>query len=400
MRTTLKFTLSIAKWLFIFGLVILLAGGWLFYQDISAPLVLSGERADFQIRPGSGLRTAIRDISKAGVTFSQSSFLLLGKIMRAESEIKAGNYEIQRGITLQELLDKLVRGDVSQTEITFIEGWTFRQMRERLNAHPDVRHETRDMTLQDIMRRIGAPDVDPEGRFFPDTYLFAKQSSDIDILARAFRVMRTHLAREWEERQPDLPYSAPDEALIMASIIEKETGRARERPMIASVFVNRLRKNMPLQTDPTVIYGIGEEFDGNLRKQDLLTDTPYNTYTRAGLPPTPIAMPGLASLRAALNPAKSTAFYFVARGDGSSQFSDTLEEHNRAVDRYQRRGRRENPPAGDAQDASAGAPESPSAAPAENPPVIPQTNAPENPLASTPGVPDTPAPASASPNAP
>ncbi|MDR1164122.1 MAG: endolytic transglycosylase MltG [Candidatus Accumulibacter sp.] len=335
----MRIFLGFIKWFLTLCLVVALAGGWLFYKDATSPLVFEKERVDFQILPGSSLKTAIRDISNAGVTLNPWTFRILGKIMRAESAIKAGSYEIRQGTTPQELLEKLTRGDVSQTEITFIEGWTFRQIRERLDAHPDVRHETKDLSDQEIMQRIGAPDVFPEGRFFPDTYLFVKQSADIDVLARAFRIMREHLDREWGARQADLPYRDAVEALIMASIIEKETGREADRPIIAAVFVNRLRQNMLLQTDPTVIYGMGESFDGNLRRQDLTTDTPYNTYTRAGLPPTPIAMPGLASLRAALNPAQSSALYFVARGDGTSEFSNTLEEHNRAVSLYQRKGR-------------------------------------------------------------
>lgn len=188
------------------------------------------------------------------------------------------------------------------------------------------------------MKRIGATEAVAEGLFFPDTYLFAKNSSDTEILARAYRAMKRHIEREWQQRASNLPYRSPYEALVMASIVEKETGRAADRPMIASVFVNRLRVNMLLQTDPTVIYGLGDRFDGNLRKRDLLADTPYNTYTRPGLPPGPIASPGLASLRAALNPASSDALYFVARGDGTSQFSRTLEEHNQAVVRYQLKG--------------------------------------------------------------
>jgi len=265
--------------------------------------------------------------------------IVLAKVMRVESVIKAGSYEINRGITLLALLNKLTRGDVTQTEIAFIEGWTFRQWRERLDTHPDVRHDTKGMSDQEVMRLMGASETFSEGLFFPDTYLFAKQSRDIDVLSRAYRTMRRHLAREWESRAAGLPYTDISQALIMASIVEKETGQDQDRPMVAAVFVNRLRQGMLLQTDPTVIYGLGDHFDGNLRKRDLLADTPYNTYTRTGLPPTPIAMPGLASLQAALHPAQSQAIYFVARGDGSSQFSRTLDEHNQAVNRYQRGGK-------------------------------------------------------------
>jgi UPF0755 protein len=262
--------------------------------------------------------------------------IVLGKLLRVETSIKAGSYEIERGTTLFELLEKLTRGDVTQTEIVFIEGWTFRQMRDRLDAHPDLLHTTPGMSDQDVMRLIGAPEAAAEGLFFPDTYMFAKQSKDVDVLARAYRALRKHLAREWAARAAGLPYATPYQALVMASVVEKETGRDQDRPLVAAVFVNRLRQGMLLQTDPTVIYGLGASFDGNLRRRDLLSDTPYNTYTRVGLPPTPIAMPGLASLQSALHPAPSQALYFVARGDGSSQFSRSLDEHNQAVNRYQR----------------------------------------------------------------
>ncbi len=282
------------------------------------------------------MRAAARDIASAGVRLDPMALVALGKLLRVDTSIKAGSYEIEQGTTLLDLLRKLTRGDVSQAEIVFIEGWTFRQMRQRLDAHPDVQHDGKDLSDAEIMRRIGAETNSPEGWFFPDTYLFSKRSSDIDILARAYRSMRKHLAREWENRAPQLPLSSPYQALVLASIVEKETGREQDRPLVAAVFVNRLRKGMLLQTDPSVIYGLGESFDGNLRKRDLLADTPYNTYTRPGLPPTPIAMPGLASLQATLRPAASGALYFVARGDGGSHFSQTLDEHNRAVNRYQR----------------------------------------------------------------
>ena len=321
------------------GLILLLVGGGWFYLQISSPLVLSGDRVEFHIASGSGMRTAAREIAASGVAVEPWKLVLLGKILRVEGAIKAGSYEIDRGVSLLELLRKLTRGDVSLTEIAFIEGWTFRQIRERLNTHPDVQHDTRGLSDEEVMRLVGAPGTSPEGWFFPDTYLFSKRSRDVDILARAHRAMQRHLAREWEARAEQLPLANPYQALILASIVEKETGKEQDRPLVAAVFVNRLRQGMRLQTDPTVIYGLGERFDGNLRKSDLLADTPFNTYTRSGLPPTPIAMPGLASLQAVLHPAPSQALYFVARGDGSSHFSQTLEEHNRAVNRYQRGGR-------------------------------------------------------------
>lgn len=340
--------LKFLKILFALCLAAVLASmvaGSALYWYVTSPLSLPGERVEFQVSPGSSLRRAAQDIRAAGVGIEPRLFAALGKLKGVDSAIKAGSYEISRGINMLELLDKLRRGDVSLAEITFIEGTTFQQLRKKLDAHPDVRHETQGLSEAEIMRLIGAPEMPAEGNFFPDTYLFPKHSRDVEILVHAHHAMQRHLEREWSGRDADLPYASPAQALIMASIIEKETGRDADRAMVAAVFINRLRRNMLLQTDPSVIYGLGEAFDGNLRKRDLSADTPYNTYTRTGLPPTPIAMPGLASLRAALHPEDSPALYFVARGDGSSHFSRTLEEHNRAVNRYQRGGWRTEPSA-------------------------------------------------------
>jgi len=318
-------------------LAVVLAGA--FYWLISTPLELESEKVEFSISRGSSMRGAAAEIAAAGVHARPWVMVVLSKLLGVESSIKAGSYEISRGVSARQLITKLTRGDVTQVELAFIEGRTFRQMRERLAAHPDLRHDTKGMAETEILRMLGVDAKGAEGLFFPDTYLFAKQSPDSELLARAYRSMQGHLAREWETRAGGLPYKSPYEALIVASIVEKETGREDERALVAAVFVNRLRQGMALQTDPSVIYGMGERFDGNLRKRDLLADTPYNTYVRPGLPPTPIAMPGLASLRAALHPAASAAVYFVGRGDGSSQFSATLDEHNKAVNRYQRGGK-------------------------------------------------------------
>jgi len=303
------------------------------------PLELRNSPLDFRVVGGSSLRSAIVQMREAGIAVQPSLLLLLARLQRAETGIKAGSYSVSHGVTAQQLLDKLTRGKVTQGEVTLVEGWTLRQWRARLDAHPDLLGDSRGLSEAEVSRRLGIEHPRLEGWLFPDTYLFDKQSSDLDLLARAVRAMERRLAEEWAGRATGLPYRSPYEALIMASIIEKETGREADRDLVAAVFVNRLRLGMPLQTDPTVIYGLGDSFDGNLRKRDLLADTPYNTYTRRGLPPTPIAMPGLASLRAALHPAVSNALYFVARGDGSSQFSTTLEEHNRAVNQYQRGGK-------------------------------------------------------------
>ena len=310
--------------------------GWYAFTPVS----LRTDTADFSIRPGSSLRSATRQMVDSGVELSAWQFNLLGRSLGKAGTIKAGSYEVGRGITPLALLNKLTAGEVTQAEVIFIEGWSFRQVRAALDAEPAVRHDSAALGDEEIMARLGAAGRSPEGLFFPDTYLFGKGASDLDILKRAYKAMDRQLQAAWQQRSPDLPYRSPYEALIMASVIEKETGQAADRALIGGVFVNRLRIGMMLQTDPSVIYGLGEKFDGNLRKKDLLADTPHNTYTRAGLPPTPIAMPGLASLHAALNPAKTTALYFVARGDGSSEFSRTLAEHERAVLKYQRQGRR------------------------------------------------------------
>lgn len=319
--------------------ILLLAGfaGWMaWFASAAVPLKVNGQNVvDFDIRPGLGLKAAAEAMAAAGVGIRPWQFALLGRLTGRDRNIKAGSYEIGSGETAWQLLEKLTAGDVTQTEIVIIEGKTFRELRAKLDAHPDLRHDTAGVSDADILQRIGATASHPEGRFFPDTYLFAKQSSDLAIYRRAYQAMQRRLAASWDSRDPSVPYKDMNEALIMASIVEKETGAAADRGKVASVFVNRLRKGMMLQTDPTVIYGLGEKFDGNLRKIDLLTDTPYNSYTRPGLPPTPIALPGMASIEAALRPPKTDFFYFVARGDGSSAFSRTLEEHNRAVAKFQ-----------------------------------------------------------------
>jgi len=291
----------------------------------------------FSIPAGASLRTAAQVIESAGIDLPAWQLEILGRAMGRSAKIKAGSYEVKEGITALALLDKLTRGDVTQGELLLAEGKTFRQFRTLLNEHPDLDHDTLKLSDAKILSLLGAKEAHPEGLFFPDTYLFNKGSSDIDVLRRAYKAMQPKLAAAWERRETTLPVKTPYELLILASIVEKETGLPADRPQVAAVFVNRLRRGMLLQTDPTVIYGLGERFDGNLRKVDLQTDTPWNTYTRAGLPPTPIAMPGLASLQAVAKPPPSDMLYFVARGDGSSEFSATLDEHNSAVARYQKR---------------------------------------------------------------
>ena len=293
----------------------------------------------FSVPAGASLRAAAQVIEAAGVDLPAWQLELLARVMGRSSKIKAGSYEVEEGLTALALLDKLTRGDVTQGEIVLVEGKTFRQFRAAMNEHPDLAHDSLKLSDTQILARLGAKEPHAEGLFFPDTYLFNKGGSDFDVLRRAYKAMQPKLAAVWERRESTLPIKTPYELLILASIVEKETGLPTDRPQVAAVFVNRLRRGMLLQTDPTVIYGLGERFDGNLRKVDLQTDTPWNTYTRSGLPPTPIAMPGLASLQAAAKPPPSDMLYFVARGDGSSEFSRTLAEHERAVAKYQRRGR-------------------------------------------------------------
>ena len=300
------------------------------------PVTLKADPVEFEIRPGMGLRAAAESLAATTTDLPAWQFTLLGRLAGRAAAIKAGSYELSGSLTPWTILEKLSRGDVTQSEVTFVEGWTFHQLRAALDRQSDIRHDSQGLGDADILARIGADERHPEGLFFPDTYLFARNSSDLAVLRRAYRAMQRRLTDEWQGRDAGVPYASPYEALIMASIVEKETGRPEDRGMVASVFVNRLRQGMLLQTDPTVIYGLGEAFDGNLRKRDLLADTPYNTYTRAGLPPTPIALPGAASLQAALHPPRSDKLYFVARGDGSSHFSSNLAEHNHAVDRFQR----------------------------------------------------------------
>lgn len=290
---------------------------------------------EFQVIAGSGLRSAVRQIEASGIPLGRIQFEALARALGRSRDIKAGSYELTEAVSPLQLLDMLTRGDVTQGELTLIEGWTFRQFRAAMATNSDLRGDSRQLQDAEILKRIGAAETHPEGLFFPDTYLFSKGVSDFDVFGRAYRTMQRKLAAEWEMRDPKTPFKSPYEALIMASIVEKETGAAPERDMIAGVLVNRLRIGMRLQADPTVIYGLGGDFDGNLRKRDLLEDGPYNSYVRAGLPPTPISMPGVAAIRAAMRPAQTQAIYYVSKGDGTSQFSRTLDEHNRAVVKYQ-----------------------------------------------------------------
>jgi len=327
--------LRLIKWLLflVLCLAVLAAGSVYFY--VTQPQPLPAQPFAFSLKQGTSLRAAAHQLQQQGLLANERVFVMLGRALGKSGQIKAGNYELQAAASPLELLNMLTKGKIALSEISIIEGWTFGQFRAALNASPAVRHDSVALSDTEILQRIGAAEQQAEGLLFPDTYYFASGASDLALIRRAYQTMQQRLQEAWQARDPGLPLETPYQALILASIVEKETGQARDRDMVAGVFTNRLRKGMLLQTDPTVIYGMGEKFDGNLRKRDLLEDTPYNTYTRTGLPPTPIALPGLASLKAALHPAKTDALYFVGRGDGSSEFSATLDQHNRAVSKYQ-----------------------------------------------------------------
>jgi UPF0755 protein len=272
----------------------------------------------------------------AGAQTSAGALYLWFRLSGQDRLIRAGSYEVGPESSPRRLLAMLVRGEESLRTVTLVEGWNWRQVRQALARADLLKADSQNLSDEALMARLGRPGLAPEGRFYPDTYSYAKNSSDLKVLERALKAMDRQLAKAWAARSPGVALQSPEQALILASIVEKETGKGSDRPMISSVFHNRMRIGMRLQTDPTVIYGLGEAFDGNLRKVHLQTDTPWNTYTRAGLPPTPIAMPGKAALLAAVQPASSSALYFVAKGDGGSHFSASLDEHNRAVNRYQR----------------------------------------------------------------
>ncbi|MBX9834737.1 MAG: endolytic transglycosylase MltG [Burkholderiaceae bacterium] len=320
------------KWLLLLALAWCGAAAWWLYQ----PLELLHSPLELEIEHGTTPRGVAQEVVAAGVRTDARLLYWWFRFSGQDRQIKAGNYELERGTTPYSLLQKLARGEESLQALTLVEGWSWRQVRAALAKEDGLRHDSASLSDTALMERLGSPGIPPEGRFFPDTYTYAKGSSDVALLRRALHAMDRHLEAIWAQRASDTPLQSPQQALVLASIVEKETGRASDRALIAGVFVNRLRVGMLLQTDPTVIYGLGEKFDGNLRKKDLQTDTPWNTYTRAGLPPTPIAMPGKAALMAAVQPEATKALYFVAKGDGTSHFSASLDEHNRAVNRYQR----------------------------------------------------------------
>jgi UPF0755 protein len=322
------------------GAALLAAGSAAAYVYWFGQVALHPGEEVYAVAPGSTVRGLSRELHRRGVLPDPYTLVVWAHLRDDTRRLKAGEYRFRDGITARGLLDQVTRGDVVSYTVTIIEGWTFAQLLSALAVLPRIEHTLQGLAYADVMARLGHPGEHPEGRFLPETYRYVGGMTDREVLARAYRHMEQVLSDEWDRRAPGLPIETPYEALILASIVEKETALATERGLIAGVFVNRLRKGMRLQTDPSVIYGLGAAFDGNLRPPDLRADTPYNTYTRAGLPPTPIALPGRDAIRAVMHPEPTKALYFVARGDGSHVFSETLREHNAAVITYQLKGRR------------------------------------------------------------
>jgi UPF0755 protein len=324
---------------FVILVVLALALAAAAYFWVQGPMPLRGPAVtpvDLSIEPGTSAKAIAQAVADAGVDTSPTLLYAWFRLSGQSRQMRAGSYEIAPGTSPKRLLSMLVRGEESLRTVTIVEGWNWRQVRQALAKAEHLKPDSRALSDQALMAQLGRPGVAPEGRFYPDTYSYAKGASDLAVLQRAMKAMDKQLQHAWDARQPGAALQSPEQALILASIVEKETGKAQDRAQISGVFNNRLRIGMRLQTDPTVIYGLGEAFDGDLRRIHLTTDNPWNTYTRGGLPPTPIAMPGKAALLAAVQPAKTSAIYFVAKGDGSSHFSATLDEHNRAVNRYQR----------------------------------------------------------------
>jgi len=332
MRAQLHKVLGIAIIIVSFGT------GWLLMdlrQYMQTPVPGLAQPLRYTLTPGTGLSAMAWALHRQGIITHPDYLVWYARWQGRANHIEAGEYEFVPGTTPAQILDKLVRGDVIQYTITIPEGWTFQKMLREINENNKLQHIIKDLSWREIMARLGHAGEHPEGRFYPDTYHFTRKTQDLSLLKQAYDAMAERLAREWRQRATGLPYRDAYEALIMASIIEKETALADERAKIAGVFVRRLQKHMRLQTDPTVIYGLGDQYHGNLRRRDLKRPSPYNTYLLRGLPPTPIALPGGDAIHAALHPAVGNALYFVARGDGSHQFSATIAEHNTAVRKYQ-----------------------------------------------------------------
>jgi len=335
---------KLVKKITILGLLILiLAVSTLSYQLIRfqfEPINISTENQSFTIKSGSNIKSIAQNLSLEKIIDDPWLFILMARIKAVDTEVRAGEYRLIPGSTTADLLETFTKGVSIQYSFTIIEGWTFRQMLAEMAKNPHLINTLQAKTDEEIMAAIGQPDQHPEGQFFPDTYSFPKNTTDVAFLKRAYQLMQQHLTYQWQNRGENIAVKSSYEALILASIVEKETGAAFERPLIAGVFTQRLKLNMRLQTDPTVIYGMGDAFDGDIRFRDLKKDTPYNTYTRKGLTPTPIALPGLDAIKAVLHPTDTKALFFVSKGDGTHYFSETLKEHNSAVSKYQLNGRK------------------------------------------------------------
>ena len=333
----------LSKFVILIALLGVLISGWLFMdmqRFLSSPMALPEEGVVIEVQPGSNLTRIVSDLSQQNIINKPSYLRWYARWQQGADKIHTGEYKIEPGTSPKEFLAMLIAGKVLQYSITIVEGWTFKQMMQAISENPSLSHELAGLSDEEIMTKLGYKGQHPEGRFLPDTYAFPRGMSDIAFLNRAYQAMENYLAQTWPQRDVGVPVKSPYEALILASIVEKETGLASERKAIAGVFSRRLQKRMRLQTDPTVIYGMGDSYKGNIRKRDLLADTPYNTYKIFGLPPTPIAMPGRDAIDAVLHPAEGNELYFVSKGDGSHHFSATLEEHNEAVIKYQLKGKR------------------------------------------------------------
>ncbi len=317
------------------ALIITVVHSYEFYRFTQLPLSISENGLIYELYPGTSVINLANDMAKAGYLNHPRYFRFLAEYHGVTQSLKAGEYNIPYGTTPADLLAMFTSGKVVDHSLTLIEGWNIHQVLVAINAHNGLVHTLNGLSPGTIMERLGHPGEHPEGRFYPDTYHFQRGTMDVAFLKRAYQRLQSVLDHKWEKRNKNLPLQSPYEALILASIVEKETGKAEERPMIAGVFIRRLANGMKLQTDPTVIYGMGDTFKGNISRRDLVTDTPYNTYLHTGLPPTPICMPGEAAINAVLHPDNGKALYFVAKGDGSHYFSATLEEHNIAVRRFQ-----------------------------------------------------------------
>lgn len=309
-------------------------GAWWWVMERVVPM--QTEQVDYIVEAGAGPKSIARTMRQAGIDIDEQQFVLLARLTEQDKLLQAGAYEAEQGDTMWSLLQRMAQGDMMQTRLTLVEGWDYQRIRLQLAEHPYIKQTLQigPEADQALLARLDEDHDRPEGLFYPDTYVFVPGTSDFDILRRAHQAQKEMLEKLWAQRDPDLPLKTPYEALIFASIVEKETGHSADRERVAGVFMNRLRLGMLLQTDPTVIYGMGPAYTGRIRKKDLQKDTPWNTYTRAGLPPTPIASPSKAALMATLHPEKHDFLYFVSRGDGTSEFSRNLNEHNRAVRKY------------------------------------------------------------------